>query len=546
MAGSIGSGRNPERRNLERTAGWVLGDVVLAGLFVWITVVSLRSDAFTAQYGAIEGAGWILALSPTVLLPVRRFAPASALATVTVLYFAISTTQGDSNAPLAAPFFTYAVGLALPIRASGAMTAASAAVLAVATLVGPGDPDPLTAIVWFLLFGGGWLVALSIRQNRSRAQRLTDEVSHLEAQKANIARTAVTEERARIARELHDAVGHAVNVMVLQAGAAGLTRDPDTALATLSEIERVGRSALIDLDHLLGLLHDTDDPTRTPSHSLDDIARLVDELRTAGADIGFENQCHCPVDWRTGAAAYRIAQESLTNAIKYAGQARIDITMTCNPGEFDWSSPTTAWVLVRQDQNSAGAAFPEWQSEPRCSADTSPWRHAPMAASSSKPPSQGAGHATRHDGPGTTIGVHMTITVLIVDDDTLVRAGLRMMIETQDDLIVVAEAATGEHGIQLARELEPDVVLMDIRMPGTDGIEATRQITGNRTVNDRPERPSSSSSPLSNSTTTCTRPSEQEPAASSSNERHPKSCSTGSAPSPTATAFFHHPSPGDS
>ncbi|MGB7820165.1 MAG: response regulator transcription factor [Ornithinibacter sp.] len=71
----------------------------------------------------------------------------------------------------------------------------------------------------------------------------------------------------------------------------------------------------------------------------------------------------------------------------------------------------------------------------------------------------------------------MTISVLVVDDDTLVRAGLRMMIETQDDLVVAGEAANGTDAVALTRELQPDVVLMDVRMPGTDGIEATRQIT---------------------------------------------------------------------
>ena len=71
----------------------------------------------------------------------------------------------------------------------------------------------------------------------------------------------------------------------------------------------------------------------------------------------------------------------------------------------------------------------------------------------------------------------MTIRVLIADDDTLVRAGLRLMIETQADLVVVGEAGTGDDAVALARDLAPDVVLMDVRMPGTDGIEATRCIT---------------------------------------------------------------------
>ncbi len=70
----------------------------------------------------------------------------------------------------------------------------------------------------------------------------------------------------------------------------------------------------------------------------------------------------------------------------------------------------------------------------------------------------------------------MSIRILIADDDQLVRAGLRMMIETQDDLEVIGEANDGRQAVQLARELRPDVVLMDIRMPEIDGIEATREI----------------------------------------------------------------------
>ena len=69
------------------------------------------------------------------------------------------------------------------------------------------------------------------------------------------------------------------------------------------------------------------------------------------------------------------------------------------------------------------------------------------------------------------------ISVLIADDQAMVRAGLRLILEAEDDIVVVAEAENGKEGVSLARREKPDVVLMDVRMPVMDGLEATRQIT---------------------------------------------------------------------
>ncbi len=325
------------RGDASRRLWWFAADAVLAGLFTWITVVSLRSTAYVDQYGAVEGAGWLLALAPNSLLLVRRVVPVTALVSATALYLAASATQGDSNAPLAIPFFAYSVAVNRPIRVSGSIVGGAALALSTATFYGPGDPDPLVIVVWFLLFGLGWLIGVTIRRNQARAEQLTQTVDDLEAQQAQIAATAIADERSRIARELHDAVGHAVNVMVLQAGAARLSNQPDKAFEALREIEELGRSALTDLDQMLGLLHDDDVADRSPAKGIAEIPAMVAELQGLGADITLHDRCDRPVGRHVGAAAYRIVQEALTNALKHARTAHIDVSLSCTATHLEVS-----------------------------------------------------------------------------------------------------------------------------------------------------------------------------------------------------------------
>jgi signal transduction histidine kinase len=323
----------PDRRQ-SRDPWWMAADAALALVFVWITVGSLTSDAYVDEFGSVEGVGWWLAISPTLLLPLRRLAPLGVLAVTTALYMVASGSQGDTNALLAVPFFTYSVGITRPANISGAIVAVDAALLSTVVLYGPGDPEWLALPVTTMLVGVGWVVALIVRQNQIRASRLAVEALNLRHERDRVAERAVADERVRIARELHDAVGHAVNVMVLRAGAARLASDDPRTVEALRDIEDTGRSALTDLDHMLGLLHNDAAPL-TPIHGSADIATLVDELRAAGADIHFVQGCDHPIDRHVGIAAYRIVQESLTNALKHAGPARIDVTLSCSDGELE-------------------------------------------------------------------------------------------------------------------------------------------------------------------------------------------------------------------
>ncbi len=141
-------------------------------------------------------------------------------------------------------------------------------------------------------------------------------------------REAIIEERARIARELHDVIAHHVSMMVVQAGAERRVLDPDqqSTREVLTTIERVGRSALTEMRRLVGVLRSDEAEGLAPQPRVGDIATLVDQMRSAGLDIELrmEGEPHeLPVG--IDLSAYRIVQEGLTNALRYAGDTRTEV-----------------------------------------------------------------------------------------------------------------------------------------------------------------------------------------------------------------------------
>lgn len=143
---------------------------------------------------------------------------------------------------------------------------------------------------------------------------------------------AAADERDRIARELHDLVAHslAVTVVQAQAGQRVLDRDPEAARTALASVERLSREGLAELRRLLGMLENDDSASVDPPPSLDRLTELVDDVRAAGLPVrlvvsGTRSDVPSGVDL----AAYRIAQEGLTNALKHAGPAaQVDLTIS--------------------------------------------------------------------------------------------------------------------------------------------------------------------------------------------------------------------------
>ena len=190
------------------------------------------------------------------------------------------------------------------------------------------------------LFAVVWIVGENVRGRRERLARAEERAAHLEQEREADARDALSSERLRIARELHDVVAHAMSVIAVQSGMGAHVIDtqPDEAKKALQAIETTSRSALDELRRMLGVLREEGDRggSLVPAPLVGDVEALIETVRQAGV----------PVELRwTGLTAdvmppdsvmlnrYRILQEALTNVLKHAGPASVIVTIVERVGE---------------------------------------------------------------------------------------------------------------------------------------------------------------------------------------------------------------------
>jgi signal transduction histidine kinase len=325
--------------------------IVLAAL-ASAAQVAIGHDAEQAPRTTLWFASPAAALIVLPLLARRRF-PFGAPAAVWLLAASLSFVDGRlvPFAVIAAVAGMAAAVLLGNLRDEVAARLGLAIVIGGAAIIVYNDPEHAPGEFVFLpaLFAIGWLAGFALRERADQVDAAEVRAAQAERERDAASRIAVAEERARIARELHDIVAHAVSVMVLQVGAVR-HRLPD-ALApdreALQDVERAGRTALTEMRRLLGAMReDGERVDLAPQPGLDRIESLLDEVRRAGLPV----QLHIEGEPRLlpraiDLSAYRIVQEGLTNALKHARAGRADVTVHYAPDEVQ--------IVVRDDGEGA-------------------------------------------------------------------------------------------------------------------------------------------------------------------------------------------------
>jgi signal transduction histidine kinase len=311
--------------------------------FLDLALAVIATLAGLALYNEVLGAreptalGLILVLVHGGSLAFRRLWPLAVLAVILVTA-AIYTLWLDLPAYMLGPATLIAVYTVAAVEErQRSLLALLIVELVMVTLifVGPSFPDFSSLALFALVIGAAWFLGDVVRRWRTAAMQHELRAAELAAAREELARRAVSEERLRIARELHDVVAHSMTVVALQAGSGRLAgrEDPEAAQQALETIEKSSREALADMRRLVGVLREGEDLLTAPAPSLDDIERLVEELGRAGLDVGVSRSGHLDrVPPGMALAAYRVAQEALTNVVRHAGVDRAVLALEASDG----------------------------------------------------------------------------------------------------------------------------------------------------------------------------------------------------------------------
>ncbi len=322
----------PNPRPSHRIVGIALADLALSGAVLFTGVGGAVSHEFGPQL--IGGSWWPRIAAAAGLMLIRTRLPVVCLAGL-FLAFPFWQTLARETWPtyqiVALVAASYSVAAHLPRRRALLVGALAGLLWGVAAQVLLPGEGPLTGVANVLVPAIFFILGLAVRRQHDQSDQIASLARRLDAQQELLARAAVLDERASIARELHDTVAHTVSVMVLRAGAVRglLLPDQGREQAILLDVERSGREAVGELHQMLGMLRDDSAVELAPQPGLARLEDLVTSARTSGLPVELEISGE-PVALPAGVdlSAYRIIQEALNNVMRHAASSPTSIHVT--------------------------------------------------------------------------------------------------------------------------------------------------------------------------------------------------------------------------
>jgi signal transduction histidine kinase len=315
--------------------------VVLAGIGLSLAVAVVDQG----KKDGPEGPLWFdVIASVAFLVPFffRRRYPFGAPAAVAVILTAISFVDAGL---VNDDFITFMSGMAaaflLGMLKDRLQAATGLAVIyAASALIAHSQGDHAGDYFWpFLMFSLAWAVGFGLGHKLQEADEAKERAARAEREREERAQLAVAEERTRIARELHDIVGHSVSVMTVQASAVRrlLLPEQEREREALEIVEQTGREALAEMRRLVGVLRRPEEaPALAPQPSLEHLDKLVTQVREAGLPVELHVEGKVtPLSPGVDLTGYRLVQEGLTNAVKHAGASGAQVLVRYGAEEVE-------------------------------------------------------------------------------------------------------------------------------------------------------------------------------------------------------------------
>jgi signal transduction histidine kinase len=324
-------------RRADQGRPWALDTLVVVGAFLLFCLPDLLRDDSPRELAGMFNhlpLGAMAALQAGLVLPLflRRRAPMTAFAMTAAVFTLQWSLLVFLRADVALLIALYSLTLHSSLRRLVWACAIMVAVLTLA-VVRLSDIVSVAEVAFFLVCASTAAIALGlvVRIRRSQLAGLRDRAAQLEIERDQRSMLAIAGERARVAREMHDILGHNLSVIIRLAdgGAYAVRVNPDRTEQALTLIGETGREALNDLRRTLGALRDdTAVPDLSPQPGIADVDGLCDRIRAAGPRVSYRTAGQIPADRGLQLATYRIVQEALTNALKHAGpdtEARVSL-----------------------------------------------------------------------------------------------------------------------------------------------------------------------------------------------------------------------------